>query len=614
RFRYYQNVCTQSYSFAWWDWKRWEREIDWMALSGINLPLAFTGQEAIWQRVQYFFFVLNSLCVFKLMFFMSSVLCKKKKKFWEGWRCPFNLFFLMLSFAFPQHSILDRMRSLGMIPVLPAFAGHVPKAITRQPGKHTVRALMSSFSACCLDCAAGNQKRSQPLFFMVPIELPLKEMIKEFGTDHIYNADTFNEMTPSSSDPKYLAAVSAAVFKSMTFVDPGAVWLMQGWLFINDEVFWQPAQVKALLHGVPIGRMIILDLFAETFPVYSRTESFYGQPFIWCMLQNFGGNLGLYGSAESVNQHPFKARAFPNSTMVGTGLTPEGIEQNDVMYELMNEIGWLSQPLDLLQWASLYAQRRYGSKNADATAAWQLLFQSVYNSTYLIKNHNHNPLVKRPSLQMSTDVWYNRSYVYEAWRLMHKAAKSLNSSRTFKYDLVDVTRQAMELEVIDFYTEIKCAFQNGSLSNLLTAGGVLLYDLLPELDNLLSSDNRFLLGHWLEAARSLATNKEEADLYDFNARNQVTLWGPTGNILDYANKEWGGLINDYYTKRWYLFLTTLVMCLNSGEPYHQQKFDQDVFKVEMGFINNKKTYPSTPTGDTFAIVNRLFLKYYPKML
>nr|XP_006004314.1 PREDICTED: alpha-N-acetylglucosaminidase [Latimeria chalumnae] len=519
----------------------------------------------------------------------------------------------MLSFAFPQHSILDRMRSLGMIPVLPAFAGHVPKAITRVFPKVNVTQLGSwSKFNCTYSCSYLLDPEDS--MFQVIGPLFMKEMIKEFGTDHIYNADTFNEMTPSSSDPKYLAAVSAAVFKSMTFVDPGAVWLMQGWLFINDEVFWQPAQVKALLHGVPIGRMIILDLFAETFPVYSRTESFYGQPFIWCMLQNFGGNLGLYGSAESVNQHPFKARAFPNSTMVGTGLTPEGIEQNDVMYELMNEIGWLSQPLDLLQWASLYAQRRYGSKNADATAAWQLLFQSVYNSTYLIKNHNHNPLVKRPSLQMSTDVWYNRSYVYEAWRLMHKAAKSLNSSRTFKYDLVDVTRQAMELEVIDFYTEIKCAFQNGSLSNLLTAGGVLLYDLLPELDNLLSSDNRFLLGHWLEAARSLATNKEEADLYDFNARNQVTLWGPTGNILDYANKEWGGLINDYYTKRWYLFLTTLVMCLNSGEPYHQQKFDQDVFKVEMGFINNKKTYPSTPTGDTFAIVNRLFLKYYPKML
>jgi len=38
-------------SFAWWDWTRWEKEIDWMALQGVNLPLAFTGQEAIWQKV-----------------------------------------------------------------------------------------------------------------------------------------------------------------------------------------------------------------------------------------------------------------------------------------------------------------------------------------------------------------------------------------------------------------------------------------------------------------------------------------------------------------------------------------------------------------------------------
>ena len=34
----------RSYSMAYWDWDRWEAEIDWMALQGINLPLAFTGK------------------------------------------------------------------------------------------------------------------------------------------------------------------------------------------------------------------------------------------------------------------------------------------------------------------------------------------------------------------------------------------------------------------------------------------------------------------------------------------------------------------------------------------------------------------------------------------
>ena len=62
---------------------------------------------------------------------------------------------------------------------------------------------------------------------------------------------------------------------------------------------------------------------------------------------------------------------------------------------------------------------------------------------------------------------------------------------------------------------------------------------VPELDRLLSSDAHFLLGAWLEQARSLGLDEQEAQLYDLNARNQITLWGPDGNILDYASKEWG---------------------------------------------------------------------------
>lgn len=51
--------------------------------------------------------------------------------------------------------------------------------------------------------------------FQVIGTLFLKEMVKEFGTDHVYSADTFNEMQPLSSEPAYLSKVSAAVFRSM---------------------------------------------------------------------------------------------------------------------------------------------------------------------------------------------------------------------------------------------------------------------------------------------------------------------------------------------------------------------------------------------------------------
>lgn len=50
RFIYYQNVCTWSYSFVWWQWKDWQRHIDWIALNGITLTLA-PVQELVWDKV-----------------------------------------------------------------------------------------------------------------------------------------------------------------------------------------------------------------------------------------------------------------------------------------------------------------------------------------------------------------------------------------------------------------------------------------------------------------------------------------------------------------------------------------------------------------------------------
>ncbi len=69
------------------------------------------------------------------------------------------------------------------------------------------------------------------------------------GTDHVYNGDTFNEMQPKTSSTTYLAQASKAVHEAMASADEKAIWLMQGWLFLSDLAFWQPAQVQAYLQG-----------------------------------------------------------------------------------------------------------------------------------------------------------------------------------------------------------------------------------------------------------------------------------------------------------------------------------------------------------------------------
>ncbi|DAA18476.1 alpha-N-acetylglucosaminidase precursor [Bos taurus] len=536
RYRYYQNVCTQSYSFLWWDWARWEQEIDWMALNGINLALAWSGQEAIWQRV-YLALGLTQAEIDEY-FTGPAFLAWGRMGNLHTWSGPLPPSW-HLKQLYLQHRILDRMRSFGMIPVLPAFAGHVPKALTRVFPQVNVTQMGNWGHFNCSYSCSFLLAPEDPLFPLVG-SLFLRELTKEFGTDHIYGADTFNEMQPPSSEPSYLAAATAAVYQAMTAVDPDAVWLLQGWLFQHQPEFWGPAQVAAVLGAVPRGRLLVLDLFAESQPVYVRTASFQGQPFIWCMLHNFGGNHGLFGALESVNQGPTTARHFPNSTMVGTGMAPEGIGQNEVVYALMAELGWQKDPVaDLGAWVTSFAARRYGVSHGDAEAAWRLLLRSVYNcSGEECRGHNHSPLVRRPSLQMVTTVWYNRSDVFEAWRLLLTATSTLASSP--------------------------------------------------------------------------AVSETEAHFYEQNSRYQLTLWGPEGNILDYANKQLAGLVADYYAPRWRLFTETLVESLVQGVPFQQHQFDRNAFQLEQTFVLGTRRYPSQPEGDTVDLVKKLFLKYYPR--
>ena len=157
--------------------------------------------------------------------------------------------------------------------------------------------------------------------------------------------------------------MSARVYDGMKEADSAAIWVMQGWLFYSDRKFWKQPQVEALLKAVPNDKMIVLDLAAEIYPVWKQTDAFYGKPWIWNMVNNFGGNTNLFGRMETVAADPAKALNDPNSgKMKGIGLTMEGIEQNPVMYELMTDNTWRNKSNDLDEWLPEYIINRYGAK------------------------------------------------------------------------------------------------------------------------------------------------------------------------------------------------------------------------------------------------------------
>jgi len=601
KYRYYFNYCTFSYTMAFWDWDRWEREIDWMALNGINMPLAITGQEAVW-RSTYRKMGLSEEDLGK--FFAGPAYFA-----WgwmgnlDGWGGPLPQSWID-GHAELQKKILARQRELGITPVLPAFSGHVPAAIVKKFPQAKIRTLTwGAFSTFMLDV-------TDPLFPQIGKAF-LEEQTRMFGTDHLYSADTFNEMTPPSNDPNYLAASAKAVYESMASADPNAVWVMQGWLFM-DRGYWREPQMKGLLSAVPNDRMVILDLNADAAPIWKTSQAFYGKPYIWCALHVFGANRTLQGNLGPISRDLPSALKDPaRGNLVGMGLTMEGIETNPVYYDLATEMAWRSDTPDLEKWISQYARRRYGQSMAEADKAWQTLRQTAYSGGQVLIGAT---VCAIPSLAGSggwvqPKLHYPAARLMDVWRLLAACSDRAGKVDAYQYDLVDVSRQVLANMSTALHSQVVGAYIAKDRLRLKAASQRFL-DLAADMDELLATRKEFLLGRWTEDARHWATNDQEKALYEFNARNQITFWGGRNSDLHgYAHKQWAGLIKGFYLPRWEMFFKALDDSLAVGKPADFPAIQNQMADWGQQWVHKVEPYPSKPAGDPVEVSLRLLKKY-----
>lgn len=513
----------------------------------------------------------------------------------RGWGGPLSSNYRRQQFLL-QKQILKAQRDLGMLVALPAMAGHVPVALPRIYPNATYNPLTrwNRFSGryCCpqfLDISDEVFKKISSIF--------LKEIIDNYGTDHIYFADPYNEVSPIHSDIEYISMVSRNIYESIANIDSKGVWLLQGWFFVNNVAFWKPELKEAFLTSVPLGSLLVLDLHSELAPEYENTKSYFGHWFIWCMLHNFGGTLGMHGSAHIVNTRIKLARDMENSTMIGVGITPEGINQNYIMYELALERGWEDMDFDLRKWFETYATTRYGIDNDDCKTAWLLLLRSVYNYKGLESLHGKYILARRPSIKLKDVLWYNTSDVSDALDLMMNSG--MKTTNLYAHDIIDLTRQVFQNLFAKMYRNIIENFNNKDINNVTQYSHAML-ELLTDLDEILKMDGKFLLGKFLNSAKLLASNPLEEELFEFNARNQISTWGPNGEILDYATKQWHGMVGDYFFSRWALFFKVLKNCLSSNKRYNENQFRRKIFNdVENPFTISRKVY--TSKADKFSL-------------
>ena len=594
--RYDFNYCTFSYSMAFWDWNRWQKEIDWMALHGVNMPLAAVGEECVWRNM-----------LLKLGYteeeigkFISgpAFFAWWEMNNLEGWGGPLPLSWYKQQ-EILQKKILANMKEWGMHPVLPGYCGMMPHDAKQKLGLNvTDGGLWNGYQR------PANLSPTDSRFSEIA-DLYYKELTKLFGKAEYYSMDPFHESNDDASID--YAKAGKVLMEAMKRANPNATWVVQGWTE-NPR----PQMIKDL----KVGDLLILDLFSECRPMFGgpsiwKREGGYGNhEWLFCLLENFGGNVGLHGRMDQLLNNFYHTMG----NIKGIGFTMEGSENNPIMFELMSELPWRPNKFTKEEWVKDYCFARYGVHDATIEKAWTILAQSIYNCP--LGNNQQGPhesiFCGRPSLNnFQVSSWskmhnyYDPEDTKQAAILLTSVADKYRGNNNFEYDLVDICRQALADQGRRQYLRTIADYNAFARKDFDKDADRFLKMILLQ-DKLLGTREEFRLGHWTNAARSLGKTQAEKDQYEWNARVQITTWGnrvcaDEGGLRDYAHKEWQGLLKDFYYKRWSTYMKALAdqMEASTQKDYEALGGGKNANKTSAELF--KMALPSGPQIDWYAL-------------
>lgn len=592
RYRYALNENVDGYTTAYWDWPRWQREIDVLALSGINAILIERGTDTVLYRT-----------------FRDFGYTDEELRNWitlpahQNWQLMGNLCCyngpisreLLNRRAASAQQIIGRLRELGITPVLPGFFGIVPKSLkTRFPQAHIVpQGEWAGFERPdWLDPRDSLFAQMAAKFYAHQREL--------FGRSAVYDMEVFQEGGDAGAVP--VATAAKAVQTALNTANPGALWLMMA---------WQGNPRQDLLAGVDRGRLLIVDIDHDRVPRDHRQADFRGAPFLFGGIWEFGGRTTLGANVNNITER-LQRLGRTNSNMVGTAIFTEGMDTNPFAYDLFTEMAWRREPVDVAAWTADYVRRRYGEADSHALAAWQVLIRTAYDIHIDLVTFNserdagqESLFNAQPSLTTNrASNWSPEALRYDAQLFksalpeLVAAAPTLNN---FTYDLVDVARQTLANESRLLLPQIRGAFEREDSQRFeqLTDRWLHLMDLQ---DRLLRSHPQFMLGNWLNFVPPWAATPDELVRLQFDARSVLTTWGDrpaseAASLHDYGNKDWSGLTADYYKARWQAYFDSLQQQLRTGIA----AAPIDWFAFGERWNRDTRSFPSVPTGDARQI-------------
>jgi alpha-N-acetylglucosaminidase len=432
-----------------------------------------------------------------------------------------------------------------------------------------------------------------------------QEQKKLYGDVLFIDADPIVEGTaPEGTD---LSEVGVKVQNLILKTYPNATWVLQG---------WQTNPRAELLAKTKPERTLILDLWCEGRPLWREGEVYSSTPWVWCIVNNFGGNTGMYGNIDLICDQQAEAKSLPpGKFLCGVGTVMEGIENNPPVYNMLYESAWMDGKPDMKTWLSDYAASRYGKYNEHADRAWAVMHEKIYTATRRQEGVTENIMCAHPKQEPDrVSTWgtaipyFTTADIAPAWDGMLLAAQDLGESDGFRLDLADLTRQILSNYAWELYPKVIAAHRQGDKAAFerLAAQYLTLFD---DMNSLLITRKEFMVGPWIEMFRRWGTDEQQKRKLEQEAKTYISTWAgkaysEEGQLHDYAFREWAGMMTDLYKARHETYFAELRKMTNPDvEPVI------DWYDFDYAWITSSGNYPVEPVGRTVDICKILYDRY-----
>ncbi|WP_336318310.1 alpha-N-acetylglucosaminidase [Streptomyces lavendofoliae] len=579
------NDTHDGYTAPYADWARWERLIDVLALHGCNEVLVTTGQEAVYHRLLRDFGYTDAEA-------RAWLPAPSHQPWWllqnmSGYGGPLRPELIARRAALGRR-ITDRMRELGMRPVLPGYFGTVPGGFAdRNPGARTIPQGMWAG----LERPDWLDPRTE--VFARVAEAFYRHQADLFGEVRHFKMDLLHEGGSAGDVPVPEAA--RAVEAALRAARPGATWVILG---------WQGNPRRDLLDALDPRGLLVVDGLSDLETVTDREKDWGGVPYAFGTIPNFGGRTTIGAKTHLWTERFTAWRDKPGSALAGTAYMPEAAERDPAAFELFSELAWRREPVDRTRWFERYADLRYGGRDARAREAFAVLRDTAYRITSRDGRPHDSVFAARPGLTARSGAHYaTHTPAFDparfdgAFAALLGVREPLRRSDAYRHDLTDLGRQVLANRSWQLIGQLGAAYAREDLDTFRALSRLWLR-LMRLSDDMTGSHHAFLLGPWLADARREGMER--------TARVLVTTWGdrPTadgGRLANYANRDWSGLIADFHLPHWRAYLDELEDALAQGRA--PRTFDW--YAIEEPWTRGTRPYPLRPPHDPYRTARRV---------